>query len=164
MIRVMARMQSFLNRSFLGFSITPPEGCGKICGKFNQRKDVENDENMAECARSAVMLDGETSKYVDIQQGAAQGCTLSPNLFKVYINDMIVAVEAAKQGVTMREDAVSGLMLADDFVGISEAPEGLQFQIEKALEYTRKWRVAVVVCNEDKVDRIMHFKWKWGED
>ena len=52
---------------------------------------------------------------------------------------MIVAVEAAKQGVTMGEDAVSGLMLADDFVGISETPEGSQKQI--ALEYTRKWRV-----------------------
>ena len=69
------------------------------------------------------------SKYVDILQGVAQGCTLSPNLFKVYINDMIVAVEAAKQGVTMGEDTVSGLMLADDFVGISETPEGSQKQI-----------------------------------
>ena len=75
---------------------------------------------------------------------------------------MIVAVEAAKQGVTMGEDTVSGLMLAGDFVGISETPQGLQEQIEEALEYTRKWRVtanvkkcAVVVCNEDKVNRVI---------
>ena len=47
---------------------------------------------------------------------------------------MIVAVEAVKQGVTIGEDMVSGLMFADDFVGISETPEGLQKQIEKALE------------------------------
>ena len=45
---------------------------------------------------------------------------------KVYINDMIVAVEAVKQGVTMREDTVSGSMFADDFVGISETTEGSQ--------------------------------------
>ena len=79
-------------------------------------------KNMTECATSAVMLDGEISKYIDILQGVAQGCTLSPNLLKVYINDtiLIVAVEAAKQGVTVGEDtAVSGLMFADDFVGIS---------------------------------------------
>ena len=62
----------------------------------------------------------------------------------------------------------------DDFVGISETPEGLQKQIEKALEYTRKWRVtanvkkcAVVVVvqkyNKDKGNAVS-FKWKWGED
>ena len=62
-------------------------------------------------------------------KGVAQGCTLSPNLFRVDMNYMIVAVEAAKQGVTMGEDTVSGLMFADDFVGISETPEGRQKQI-----------------------------------
>ena len=36
---------------------------------------------------------------------------------------------------------MSGLMFADDFVGVSETPEDLQKQVEKALEYTRKWRV-----------------------
>ena len=85
-------------------------------------------ENLTECARRDVMLGGEISQYVDILQGFAQRCTLSPNLFKVpvYIKDMIVAVEAAKQGVTMGEDMVSELMFAEDFVGISETPEGLQ--------------------------------------
>ena len=65
---------------------------------------------------------------------------------------------------------MSGLMFADEFVGISETPEGLQQQIEKALDYTREWRVAadvkkcaVVVCNEDKVNPV-NFKRKWGED
>ena len=45
-------------------------------------------------------------------------------------------------------------------MGISETPEGLQKQIDEALEHTRKWRVtanvkkcAVVICNEDKVNR-----------
>ena len=47
---------------------------------------------------------------------------------------MIVAVEAARQGVTVGKDTVSGLKSADDFVGISETPEGLQKQIEKALQ------------------------------
>ena len=60
--------------------------------------------------------------------------------------------------------------IADDFVGISEAPEGWQKRIEKALEYTRKWRVtanvkkyAVVACNEDRGDPVT-FERKWGED
>ena len=38
----------------------------KYVGNCDQRKDVENDENknMTGCARSAVMLDGEISKYI----------------------------------------------------------------------------------------------------
>ena len=75
-------------------------------------------KKISECVRSAVMLDGKTSKYVDILQGVEQGCTLSPNLFKAYINDSIVAVEALMEGVTVGEDTVSGVMFADDFVGI----------------------------------------------
>ena len=46
----------------------------------------------------------------------------SPNMFKVYTNGMIVAVEAVRQGVTVGGDTVSGLMFAD-FAGISETPE-----------------------------------------
>ena len=98
------------------------------------------------------------------------GITLLPNLFKIYINDLIVAVEAAKQGVTVGEDTVSGLMFAGDVVGTSKTHKGLQKQIENALEYTGKWRVtanvkkcAVVACNEDKVNPVK-FSWKWGED
>ena len=46
---------------------------------------------------------------------------------------MIVAVEAAKQAVTMGEDTVSELMLVDDFAWISETSERLQKRIGKAL-------------------------------
>ena len=46
-------------------------------------------KNMTECARSAVMLDGEISTYVDILQGVAQGCTLSPNIFKIYVHILV---------------------------------------------------------------------------
>ena len=73
-------------------------------------------KNMTEFAKTAIKLDWKTSKDFDILQGVAQGCTLSPTLFKVFINDMIRAVETTKQGVKVGEDMVSGLMFADDFV------------------------------------------------
>ena len=42
---------------------------------------------------------------------------------------------------------MSGLMFADDFVGISTTPEGMQKQIGKALliACTRNWRVTANV-------------------
>ena len=64
--------------------------------------------------------DGELSNNADIFQIAAQACTLSPNFFKVHTNDtlVLIGIEGAKQGVTVREDTVTGLMFANDFVGI----------------------------------------------
>ena len=67
-----------------------------------------------------VMLDGEISKYVDIfyeelHRGARCHLTYSRCIYiYIYINDLIVAVEAAKQGVTVRESTVSGSMFAED--------------------------------------------------
>ena len=67
-----------------------------------------------------------TGKYriVDFLQGVAQGCALSHtssiNYFNAFVDDMMVAGETAKQGGTVREDTESGLIIADEFVAISE--------------------------------------------
>lgn len=54
---------------------------------------------------------------------------------------LIIPIHAAKRRVKGGEDKVSGLMFAEDFVGISGTPQGLQKQIEKALDHTMKWNV-----------------------
>ena len=64
---------------------------------------------------------------------------------QVYINDLIVAAEAAEQEVAVGNLTVSGLKFADDFVGISETPEGLQKQREKVVEYTTQRSVTADV-------------------
>ena len=92
-------------------------------------------QKTTKCASTAVMLEEEISKCVDILQGVAQEYTLSPNVFSVYINGIIVVVEAAKKRVKAGEDKGSRLMLTDDFVGISETLVGLQKLIGKALHY-----------------------------
>ena len=57
-------------------------------------------------------------------------------------------------------------MIADYVVGISETPEGLMKQMEKAPEYTNKRTVttnvrtyAVVVCDEKKLNPVSS-NWK----
>ena len=64
-------------------------------------------QNVTESAKSAVCDAGRPREYsnvLDILQGVARGCTLSPNLFKVYTDDMIAAIAAANQMVTVWED------------------------------------------------------------
>lgn len=62
---------------------------------------------------------------------------MSTNLIKAYIDDTIVAAEAAMQGVKVGEEEVSGLIFGDDFVGVSDTPERLHKQVDKATENTR---------------------------
>ena len=109
-------------------------GCGKKLWEYwDQRKDVENDEKIDRKREKCCDAGRGNTELCYVLQGFAQGCTLSPNLLKAYIRDMIVAVEAAKQAATMGKYTVSGLMFADDFVGISETAEGLRKQMGKAL-------------------------------
>ena len=55
-------------------------------GNGDQRGDVENDENDDMCEKCCDAGRGNIEVlYVDILQGIAQGCTLSPNVFKKYI-------------------------------------------------------------------------------
>ena len=128
---------------------------GKNCDNRDQKNDVENDEKYYGRCEKCCDAGRGNIEHVDILQGVAEGCTSSPNIFEVHLVDLIVAVEAATQGDTVAEDTVSGLMCSDYSVGISETLEVLRKQAEKALEYTRKWRMtanvkkcAVVVCNE----------------
>ena len=72
----------------------------KAVGSRDQGNDAESDlKRMTGCATSAVMPDGEISRYRDnlLIQGVAQGYTaVSPNIFKINSLDLKVAVEAAK--------------------------------------------------------------------
>ena len=44
-------------------------------------------KKMYEVSRSAVLLEGEKSTTFTLEQGVAQGCSLSPILFSVFIDD-----------------------------------------------------------------------------
>ena len=50
-------------------------------------------KEMYRVSRSAVLLDDECSEAFDVQQGVAQGCSLSPILFSVFINGLLKEVE-----------------------------------------------------------------------
>ena len=79
-------------------------------------------KGMYESSRSAVLLEGEKSEVFDVDEGVAQRCSLSPILFFVFINGLLVAGEQAGVGIELSGgDEVGGLLFADDFVGVSES-------------------------------------------
>ena len=46
-------------------------------------------------------LEGEKSAVFRLEQGVAQGCSLLPILFYIFINDLLKEVEQAKLGVQL---------------------------------------------------------------
>ena len=72
-----------------------------------------------EVSRSAVLLDGEKSNVFSVEQGVTQGCSRSPILFSVFINDLLKEVEEAGVGVQLCNDnSMTGMLFADNFVGL----------------------------------------------
>ena len=63
---------------------------------------------MYEASRSAVLLDGEKSAPFSVEQGVAQGCSLSPILFSVFINDLLKELEKAELGIHIGEGGKIG--------------------------------------------------------
>jgi hypothetical protein len=73
-----------------------------------------------------VRVNGELSKSFPIQMGVKQGCVLSPDLFKIYVNDLVPRLEACNSGINVSKLHLSSLLFADDLVLTSGSERGLQ--------------------------------------
>ena len=84
----------------------------------------------------------------------AQGCSLSPILFSVFINDLLKEVEKAELGIHLGDGGrIGGMLFADDFVGLSDS---LQKLIDVVYSLTKS---VVMVFTKEAVEGT----WKWGE-
>ena len=54
-----------------------------------------------ESSRSTGLLEGEKSAMFRVEQGVAQGCSLSTILFSVFINDLLKDVEQTELGIQL---------------------------------------------------------------
>ena len=52
-------------------------------------------------SRSAVFLEGEKLDSFNVEQGMAQGCSLFPILFSVFMNDLLKEVEQVELGIQL---------------------------------------------------------------
>ena len=127
-------------------------------------------KRMYQVTKSSVLLDGEISNQFDISQRVGQGCSLSPILFTVFINDLLNEVEKSGSGISISEDCkVGGLMFADDFVGLAGDKDDLQKLIDVVYAFCKKWRLraninksAVMVFSKNIASTSG--RWSWGDN
>lgn len=75
------------------------------------------------------------SDSVQLNVGVKQGDNLSPNLFKIYINDLPLIFNQSDDPISLGSTQISCLLYADDLILMSSTKAGLQSCIDKLSDY-----------------------------
>lgn len=75
--------------------------------------------------------------------GVRQGDNLSPNLFKLFINDLPGMFDASCSPVILNSNKINCILYADDVVLISETASGLQNCLSKLSTFCDEWGLEV---------------------
>ena len=124
-------------------------------------------KSMYNNVKSQIKVNTNLSKKIEILNGTRQGCNLSPNLFKLYINDLPKALNSCHSDpVRLYDIFINVLMYADDIVILSTSKSGLQHCLNILNQYCKKWKLKVnikktkiVIFNKYKTN---HFKFTFG--
>ena len=104
--------------------------------------------------QSSVKLNGPTTDWFNVNCGLKQGCSLSPILFNLYINDLALKIDALGQGVKIDDDTVSVLLYADDVVLIAETEANLQSMLDILGSWCKNNLISVNAAKSN----IVHFR------
>ena len=73
--------------------------------------------------------------------GVRQGCVMSPTLFNLYIEELLVRIRKSERGVRVGDSRLGGLAYADDIVLVAERKEDMEELLRIAQEYGREWDI-----------------------
>ena len=122
-------------------------------------------KRMYEISQSRVKVNNRVTDFFPIQLGVKQGDNLSPNLFKIFINDLPSLLENTPDPVILNDKPVNCLMYADDIILLSTTAEGLQAKLNILGMYCDDWCLTV---NPQKTKVLIfnkagrHIKKKFG--
>ena len=103
---------------------------------------------------SAVVINNVLTDWFITESGVRQGDNLSPTLFALYLNDLVLDINSQNLGVAFGNSRISVLLYADDIVLISENETNLQKMLTIIDKWCSKWQMKV---NPDKT-KVIHFR------
>ena len=108
------------------------------------------------------------SDWFDQEFGVKQGCTLSPTLFSVLMNDLVQMLNNSNIGVEISSKIINCLLFADDVVLFANSPDELQELLRISYEFANKWNLRfnpkkskVLVMGKKPKEK---FNWRLGNE
>ena len=84
-------------------------------------------ESLYKDVKCSMRLNNIYTDWFSVKCGLKQGCSLSPILFNLFINDLITTISSIGTGIRIDDDSViSILAYADDVVLLAESDNNLQ--------------------------------------
>ena len=90
-------------------------------------------------SKSCIRLKNRVTDLFPTKVGVKQGDNLSPNLFKIFINDLPDYLEKSPDPVLVNSKPVHCLLYADDIVIFSSSEKGLQCKLDQLNNYCKDW-------------------------
>ena len=91
---------------------------------------------------STVKWNGAYSRSFVVRSGVRQGGVLSPHLFAIYVDDLIVILRKLKVGCHILDEFVAALVYADDFCLLAPCRSALQLLLDACVKYGNEWCIS----------------------
>ncbi len=107
--------------------------------------------------KCCVKINDKRTYYFSQTKGVRQGCSFSPTLFNIYINELASALDKSScPGLTLEGREIKCLLYADDLLLLSPHEEGLHQSLSNLEKYSNDWALPI---NMEK-SKIMLFQKK----
>ena len=113
-------------------------------------------KNLYSNSKCAVKQSNHRTSFFPYNKGVRQGCTLSPLLFNIFLNDLppVFSNIPSDPVILPNETKLNCLLYADDLVILSRSKVGLQNCLNQLNDWCKKWMMHVNM----KKNKVMIFQ------
>ena len=93
--------------------------------------------NMYSSSMVSIKIEDKLTEPFTSSLGGRQGDVLSPNIFKLFLNDFSDIIENSNDSVYLQDNKISCLLYADDLILVSDSEQGLQDRLNILHKYCK---------------------------